>query len=147
MMFYVLAFLISFFQSSLISAFFPSILLSPNLLLVYLFLNLLKKEDLVKVFISGFFLDLFQDSLGFNISGFILFSMVLSLLRERYELPNRLSLIIFYFLLSSIEKLWTFFLFRWKYYVQIDPLIILLSYLVEIGFLLLMTKGYTNKQA
>lgn len=147
MIFYLFAFLLAFLQNSVISTLFPSFFLSPNILLSYLFLNLLREEDIKKVLISGLFLDLFQDSLGLNLSGFLLFGIGLGLLKEMFEFPSRVSLVVSYTLLSILEKSWTLLLYRWKYYIPLDPLALLLSYLIELSFLIFMAKGYITKQA
>ena len=77
MRFYLLALIIAFFQSSVLLALFLNLLTVPNLLLAYLYINLIKEEDhsLKKPLISGLFLDLFQDSLRLLISGYTFFSI------------------------------------------------------------------------
>ncbi|MFN3472243.1 MAG: hypothetical protein ACK4ZR_06555, partial [Aquificaceae bacterium] len=117
MRFYLFAIIIAFFQSSVLLALFHNLLTVPNLLLVYLFVNLLKEENhtLKKPIISGFLLDIFQDSLGLHISGYTFFSIWLSFLKARFDFPNRTSLLLTYTFLSLIEKLWVVILFRLRY--------------------------------
>lgn len=147
MRFYLFALILAFFQSSVLLALFHNLLLTPNLLLAYLFINLLKDEEykLEKAVISGFFLDILQDSLGLHISGYTFFSILLNFLRSRFEFPNRASLLLAYILLSVIEKLWVIFLFRLRYYVEINPLLFFLSYLVELSFIMFIFKWYFKR--
>lgn len=147
MRFYLFALIIAFFQSSVLLALFHNLLTVPNLLLAYLFINLLKEEgyNLKKAVIPGFLLDLFQDSLGLHISGYTFFSICLSLLKSRFEFPNRVSLLLAYAILSLAEKLWIAFLFRLRYHVEVSPILFFLSYLIELSFIIFISKGYFNK--
>ncbi|MFN3599312.1 MAG: hypothetical protein ACK4VK_06225 [Aquificaceae bacterium] len=145
MRFYFLALLLSFLQSAVFSGFFHNVFLAPNLLLVYLFLNLLKDDDIKKVIFAGLFLDVFQDSLGLNLSGFLLFYMIYNLFKARFEFPNRLSLVVIYTFLSLVEKAWVLFLFRIRFYTEISPINLLISYLIEISFMLLLLRWHRNE--
>ncbi len=144
MRFYLFAFIIAFFQSSILLAIFHNFLTAPNLLLVYLFINLVREEEclLKKAVLSGLFLDLFQDSLGLHISGHIFFSIVLSLLKARFEFPNIVSLFLVYAFLSILEKLWILFFFRLRYYAGIDPILLFLGLAIELTFAMLIIRRY-----
>jgi len=67
MRFYLFTLIIAFFQSSVLLALFHNLLTVPNLLLAYLFINLLKEEDhsLKKPLISGLFFGPVPRFLGF----------------------------------------------------------------------------------
>jgi len=147
MRFYLFTLIIAFFQSSVLLALFHNLLTVPNLLLAYLFINLLKEEDhsLKKPLISGLFLDLFQDSLGLHISGYTFFSIWLSFLKARFNLPSRAALLLAYIILSLVEKLWMVILFRLRYYLEINPLLFLLSYVIELSFIIFISRGYFNR--
>ncbi|MFN3976382.1 MAG: hypothetical protein ACK4LT_04885 [Aquificaceae bacterium] len=147
MRFYLFAIIIAFFQSSVLLALFHNLLTVPNLLLAYLFVNLLKEENhtLKKPIISGFLLDIFQDSLGLHLSGYTFFSIWLSFLKTRFDFPNRTSLLLTYTFLSLIEKLWVVILFRLRYYLEINPLLFLLSYAFELSFIIFISRGYFKK--
>jgi hypothetical protein len=147
MRFYLFALILAFFQSSVLLALFHNLLTVPNLLLAYLFVNLLREEDynLKKPLISGFFLDVFQDSLGLHISGYTFFSIWLSFLKARFDFPNRTSLLLAYTVLSLVEKLWVVILFRLRYYLEINPLLFLLSYVIELSFIIFISRGYFNR--
>ncbi|MFN3870881.1 MAG: hypothetical protein ACK4MW_05295 [Aquificaceae bacterium] len=145
MKFYFFAFILSFLQSAIFSGFFQNVFVAPNLILVYLFLNLLKDDGIKKVIFAGIFLDIFQDSLGLNLSGFLLFYLVFNLFKARFEFPSRLSLLVIYTILASVEKAWTLSLFRIRFYADINPIILFISYLVEIGFMLFLLRWYKNE--
>lgn len=147
MKFYIVAFLLAYFQSSVLLGVFHSTLITPNILLVYLFLNIFGESSywLRKAVIAGFFLDIFQDSLGLNLSGFVLFAMLLNLMRLRIEMPSRASMLIAYFLLSFIEKMWVIVLFRVRYYAELNLPLALLSFSLELLFLYLISRKYLPK--
>ncbi|MFN7064825.1 MAG: hypothetical protein ACK4OF_01550 [Aquificaceae bacterium] len=142
MSFYVFAFLIAFLQSAILSALFQSAFFTPNLLLGYLFLKLLEREDLKNIILAGLFLDLFQDSLGLNLSGFILFTLSLSLFKMRFELPSRLSIVAVYAILALLEKLWVLLLLRSNYHVELNLVTLFISYGIELGFVLFLSRWY-----
>ncbi len=148
MKFYIIAFLLAYFQSSVLIAVFYDMIVAPNLLLVYLFLNIFKDDSawLRKAIISGFLLDLFQDSLGLNLSGYVFFAMLFSLMRLRIEIPSRLSLLLAYLLLSITEKFWIIFLFRIKYYADLNLWLLPLSLAFELVFLYLISGRYLYRE-
>lgn len=148
MRFYIIALLLAYIQSSILATIFRSVLIAPDLLLAYLFFNLMQDDSrwLRKVLFSGLLLDLFQDSLGLNLSGYLVFAILLKIATGRFELPGRLSLLFAYVPLSVVKKLLVITLFRIKYYAEISPLLFLLGLCVEILFLYLISKGYTGKK-
>lgn len=137
MKFYIIAFLLAYFHGSVLITIFHNMLLSPNLILVYLFLHIFKEDKgwLRKAFITGFFLDLFLDSLGLHLSGHIFFAILFNMMMQRIEIPSRFSLIITYLLLSMLEKLWLILLFRIRYYVDLNLWLLPLSLTFEVLFL------------
>ena len=148
MKFYIIAFLLAYFQGAVLIAVFHNILIAPNLLLVYLFLNIFKEDNgwLRKAIITGFFLDLFQDSLGLNLSGHIFFAILFNIMKLRIELPSKLSLLLAYLLLSLFEKLWVVLLFRVKYYADLNLWLLPLSLAFEALFLYLTSGRYFRKE-
>jgi hypothetical protein len=50
-----------------------------------------------------------------------------------------------YTVLSLVEKLWVVVLFRLRYYLEINPLLFLLSYVIELSFIIFISRGYFNK--
>ncbi|MEJ7620126.1 MAG: hypothetical protein WKI46_04835 [Aquificaceae bacterium] len=148
MKFYIVAFLLAYFQSAVLIAVFHNMLMAPNLLLVYLFLSIFKEDNgwLRKAIITGFFLDLFQDSLGLNLSGHIFFAILFNIMKLRIELPSKLSLLLAYLLLSLFEKLWVVLLFRVKYYADLNLWLLLLSLAFESLFLYLISGRYFRKE-
>ncbi len=147
MKFYLIAFLLAYFQSSVLIAIFHNMLITPNPLLVYLFLNIFRENGgwLLRTITAGFFLDLFQDSLGLNLSGYIFFATLFSLMRSRVEIPNRLSLLFAYLPLSLMEKLWVIFLFRIRYYADLTLWLLPFSLFLETLFLYLISGRYFRK--
>ena len=148
MKFYIVAFLLAYFQSAVLIAVFHNMLMAPNLLLVYLFFSIFKDENgwLRKAIITGFFLDLFQDSLGLNLSGHIFFAILFNIMKLRIELPSKLSLLLAYLLLSLFEKLWVVLLFRVKYYADLNLWLLPLSLAFEALFLYLISGRYFRKE-
>lgn len=148
MKFYIIAFLLAYFQGAVLIAVFHNMLIAPNLLLVYLFLNIFKEDNgwLRKAIITGFFLDLFQDSLGLNLSGHIFFAILFNIMKLRIELPSKLSLLLAYLLLSLLEKLWVVLLFRVKYYADLNLWLLPLSLAFEALFLYLISGRYFRKE-
>lgn len=148
MKFYIVAFLLAYFQSAVLIAVFHNMLMAPNLLLVYLFLSIFKEDNgwLRKAIITGFFLDLFQDSLGLNLSGHIFFAILFNIMKLRIELPSKLSLLLAYLLLSLFEKLWVVLLFRVKYYANLNLWLLPLSLAFEALFLYLISGRYFRKE-
>ncbi len=148
MKFYIVAFLLAYFQGAVLIAVFHNMLIAPNLLLVYLFLNIFKEDNgwLRKAIITGFFLDLFQDSLGLNLSGHIFFAILFNIMKLRIELPSKLSLLLAYLLLSLFEKLWVVLLFRVKYYANLNLWLLPLSLAFEALFLYLISGRYLRKE-
>lgn len=148
MKFYIVAFLLAYFQSAVLIAVFHNMLMAPNLLLVYLFLSIFKEDNgwLRKAIITGFFLDLFQDSLGLNLSGHIFFAILFNIMKLRIELPSKLSLLLAYLLLSLFEKLWVVLLFRVKYYADLNLWLLPLSLAFEALFLYLISGRYFRKE-
>lgn len=148
MKFYIIAFLLAYFQGAVLIAVFHNMLIAPNLLLVYLFLNIFKEDNgwLRKAIITGFFLDLFQDSLGLNLSGHIFFAILFNIMKLRIELPSKLSLLLAYLLLSLFEKLWVVLLFRVKYYADLNLWLLPLSLAFEALFLYLISGRYFRKE-
>lgn len=148
MKFYIVAFLLAYFQGAVLIAVFHNMLIAPNLLLVYLFLNIFKEDNgwLRKAIITGFFLDLFQDSLGLNLSGHIFFAILFNIMKLRIELPSKLSLLLAYLLLSLLEKLWVVLLFRVKYYADLNLWLLPLSLAFEALFLYLISGRYFRKE-
>lgn len=148
MKFYIVAFLLAYFQGAVLIAVFHNMLMAPNLLLVYLFLSIFKKDNgwLRKAIITGFFLDLFQDSLGLNLSGHIFFAILFNIMKLRIELPSKLSLLLAYLLLSLLEKLWVVLLFRVKYYADLNLWLLPLSLAFEALFLYLISGRYFRKE-
>lgn len=149
MKFYIIAFLLAYFQSSILLAIFHSMLLTPNLLLVYLFLNILGEGNfwLRRAVLAGFFLDLFQDSLGLNLSGYVLFTTIFNLMKLRIEIPSRVSLLLAYIPLSLLEKLWVIALFRIRYYTELNIWLALLSFSLEVLFLYLISGRYLYRES
>lgn len=141
MKFTIIAFLLAYFQSSVLLAIFHSMWTIPNLLLVYLFLNILGDGGswLKRTLLAGFFLDLFQDSLGLNMSGYILFAMLVNFMKLRIEMPSRASLLLAYLGLTLVEKAWVILLFRIRYYAELNLWLIPLGLLVELLFLYLIS--------
>lgn len=148
MKFYIVAFLLAYFQGAVLIAVFHNMLIAPNLLLVYLFLSIFKEDNgwLRKAIITGFFLDLFQDSLGLNLSGHIFFAILFNIMKLRIELPSKLSLLLAYLLLSLLEKLWVVLLFRVKYYADLNLWLLPLSLAFEALFLYLISGRYFRKE-
>lgn len=148
MKFYIATFLLAYFQSSVLITVFHNILISPNLLLVYLFLNIFREDSLWlrRAIITGFFLDLFQDSLGLNTSGHIFFAILFNLMKLRIEIPSKLSLLIAYVLLSTLEKFWILLLFRIRYYADINLWLLPLSLVVEMLLLYIISGRYPNRE-
>ncbi len=148
MKFYIVAFLLAYFQGAVLIAVFHNMLMAPNLLLVYLFLSIFKEDNgwLRKAIITGFFLDLFQDSLGLNLSGHIFFAILFNIMKLRIELPSKLSLLLAYLLLSLLEKLWVVLLFRVKYYADLNLWLLPLSLAFEALFLYLISGRYFRKE-
>ncbi len=148
MKFYIVAFLLAYFQGAVLIAVFHNMLIAPNLLLVYLFLSIFKEDNgwLRKAIITGFFLDLFQDSLGLNLSGHIFFAILFNIMKLRIELPSKLSLLLAYLLLSLLEKLWVVLLFRVKYYANLNLWLLPLSLAFEALFLYLISGRYFRKE-
>ncbi|MEJ5339792.1 MAG: hypothetical protein ACK42C_06810 [Aquificaceae bacterium] len=149
MKFYIIAFFLAYFQSSVLLALFHSMLLTPNLLLLYLFLNILGEGNswLRRAVLAGFFLDLFQDSLGLNLSGFVLFATLFNLMKLRIEMPSRVSLLLVYALLSLVERLWVIALFRIRYYTELNIWLALLSFSLELLFLYLISGRYLYRES
>ncbi len=148
MRFYFLSFLLAYFQSSVLVALFHSMLVAPNLLLVYLFLTILKENKawLRRALIAGFFLDVFQDSLGLNLSGFVFFGVIFSLIRQRVDIPSKLSLILTYALLSWLERAWVIVLFRIRYYAEFDLWLLPISFALELLFLYFISGRYLRHE-
>ncbi len=148
MKFYVIAFLLAYFQSSVLIAIFHNMLIAPNLLLSYLFLHIFKEDNgwLRRAIITGFFLDLFQDSLGLNLSGYIFFAILLNLMKLRIEIPSRFSLLLAYFLLSLLEKFWIVLLFRIRYYAELSLPLLPLSLALELIFLYSISGRYFHRE-
>ncbi len=148
MRFYFLSFLLAYFQSSVLVALFHSMLVAPNLLLVYLFLTMLKENKawLRRALIAGFFLDVFQDSLGLNLSGFVFFGVIFSLIRQRVDIPSKLSLILTYALLSWLERAWVIVLFRIRYYAELDLWLLPISFALELLFLYFISGRYLRHE-
>lgn len=148
MKFYIFAFLLAYFQSSALIALFHSFLFVPNLLLVYFFLELARDEGygLKRALFSGFFLDLLQDSLGLNLFGYTLFTLMVNAIKTRFEFAHRFSFLFAYALFSSIEKLFIFLLFRLKYFLEFNLWLTLLGFFTELGFLLFLLKWYHRKE-
>lgn len=146
MRFYLFSFLIAYFQSSVLLAVFQNALLVPNLLLVYLFLNLLNEEDygLKKALPSGFFLDLFQDSFGLHLSGYVFFTIGLNFVKQRYHFPSRLSVVLVYIFLSILERLWTVIIFRSRYYLEFNLWLALLGFFIEWITLAVFLRRYSK---
>ncbi|RMH79653.1 MAG: hypothetical protein D6674_07105 [Acidobacteria bacterium] len=142
MRFYIITFLLSYIQSSLFLALFHNFLLTPDLTLVYLLLNLAHEErlNLKKPIYAGLLLDILQDSLGLQLSGKLFFALALSIVRLRVEFTGRLSLIVAYIPLSLLQKLLMFILFRIKYYTDVNILLLIGSLMIEVLFLTLMAK-------
>lgn len=134
MSFYLFAFLTAYLQSSFLLALFGSSLFTPNFLLAYLFLHLMKEEGygLKKTLASGLFLDLLQDTPGLNLSGYLLFTLVLNLLKARVEFPTVLSMSLTYLFLTLLERLAVFVVFRLKYFVEFKPVLLVLSLSLEL---------------
>jgi hypothetical protein len=143
MMFYLIAVALAFVQSSLLTALFQSLLIVPNLLLTYLFLNMLKGDySMKKPLISGMLLDIFQNSLGLHTSGFLIFSLLFKLISSRYEFPTPASLTVVYGVLSLIEKLWVFGIFRVKFLIYINLPLLLASLLIEMLILYFISRRH-----
>lgn len=147
MKFYIIALLLAYFQSSVLLALFQNTLTTPNLLLVFLFLNLVHDEtkSLRKAFFSGFFLDAFQDSMGLHMSAHVLFILLLHFFRQRLDFPTRLSLLILYVGLSFVEKVWILLLLRMKYFIEINLLSAMVGYTIELLFLLFVMRFYNRR--
>lgn len=142
MRFYIITFLLSYIQSSFLLALFHNFLLTPDLTLVYLFLNLAHDEklNLKKPMYAGLLLDILQDSFGLQLSGKLFSALALSILRLRVEFTGRLSLVVAYIPLSLLQKLLMFTLFRIKYYTDVNILLLISSLVIEVLFLTLIAK-------
>ncbi|MEJ7554914.1 MAG: hypothetical protein WKI50_03135 [Aquificaceae bacterium] len=148
MKFYIIAFLLAYFQASVLTNIFHNMLLSPNFLLAYLCLYLFREDRgwLKKASITGFFLDLFLDSLGLHLSGHIFFAILFNMMRQRIEIPSKFSLLIAYFFLSLLEKLWLILLFRLKYYTDFNLWLLPLSLTFEVVFLYLISGKQLSRE-
>lgn len=116
----------------------------PNLLLAYLFFELMREKGygLKKATFSGLSLDLLQDSLGLHLFSHTLFTMAVNAMKSRFELLNRSSLLLAYVPLSLMERLCLFALFRLKYFSEFKPGLTLLGFLLEFIFLLIISRWY-----
>ena len=148
MKFYIIVFLLAYFQASVLTNIFHNMLLSPNFLLSYLCLYLFREDRgwLKKASITGFFLDLFLDSLGLHLSGHIFFAILFNMMRQRIEIPSKFSLLIAYFFLSLLEKLWLILLFRLKYYTDFNLWLLPLSLTFEVVFLYLISGKHLSRE-
>ncbi len=141
MRFYLIAFLLAFVQSSLLTGMFVSSLYAPDLVLLYLFYSLYSQPqpDIRKPVISGFFLDLMYDTLGWNMSGKLMASFFLELIKSRYLLVSHLSVLVSYMMVALLEHAFRFFLFRVKYYYSFSPALFILGLFTESLFLMMFT--------
>ncbi|MFN3814194.1 MAG: hypothetical protein ACK4SM_06190 [Aquificaceae bacterium] len=141
MRFYLIAFLLAFVQSSLLTGIFVSSLYAPDLVLLYLFYSLYAQTrlDIEKPVISGFFLDLMYDTLGWNMLGKLTASFFLELIKSRYILVSRLSVLVSYMAVAILEHALRFFLFRLKYYYSFSPALFMLGLVTEGLFLMTFT--------
>lgn len=144
MTFYLVAFLLAYFQSSVLFAFFQSSLFAPNMVLAYLFLELMKEEGygLKKALASGLFLDILQDSLGLHLFANTLLALLVNLLKERLDFPSRLSITLLYGAMALGERFITFFIFRLKYYTEFSLWLTLVGFFVEMLFFLTILRRY-----
>jgi rod shape-determining protein MreD len=141
--------LLAFIQASVMTGLFVSNLYVPDLVLLYLFLHTSKQEkvDVKKPLISGLYLDLMYDTLGWNISGKLLVSLLLEIFKSRWEFATRLSLMIFYSFVALLEHLFRYILFRLKYYYPFDLRTFSLGFFLELFLLYLLTLFIIKKNA
>ncbi|MCS6999023.1 MAG: rod shape-determining protein MreD [Aquificaceae bacterium] len=144
MKFYLLAPLLAYFQSSVLMVFFQSFLFAPNLLLAYLFIELMREKGygLKKGAFSGLLLDLLQDSLGLHLFSHTLFTMAINAMKSRFEPLKRFSLLLAYVPFSLMERLCLFVLFRLKYFAEFRLGLALVGFLLEFIFLLILLRWY-----
>jgi rod shape-determining protein MreD len=149
MKFYIISMLLAFIQASVMTGLFVSNLYVPDLVLLYLFLHTSKQEkvDVKKPLISGLYLDLMYDTLGWNISGKLLVSLLLEIFKSRWEFATRLSLMIFYSFVALLEHLFRYILFRLKYYYPFDLRTFSLGFFLELFLLYLLTLFIIKKNA
>jgi len=133
-MFYLLLALVLFLQSSVFVGIFGSYLFVPDLLLAFLFLsNARGPTNYARGFIGGFLLDVLLDTLGWHASGKLLALYVLSFIKRKFFIETLPSLMVAYSIVALLEHAYRLFLFRSKFYYPLEPIPLLIGFLVELA--------------
>ncbi|ADC90003.1 hypothetical protein Thal_1372 [Thermocrinis albus DSM 14484] len=138
MKFYWVVFLIAFLQSSVMVPLMGSYLYVPDFVLVVLYTHtvFLERVEYRKGIMSGLFLDILQDSLGWHIAGKTFFLMMIDVVKSRVFLLDRYTFILVYLMMSLMEHFLRLSLFRIKYYYPLSLSRIALQIGLEMLFLL-----------
>jgi hypothetical protein len=133
-MFYLLLALVLFLQSSVLVGIFGSYLFVPDLLLSLLFLsNVRGPTSYPRGFIGGFLLDVLLDTLGWHASGKLLALFVLSFIKRKFFIETLPSLMVAYLIVALLEHSYRLLLFRSKFYYPLEPIPLLIGFLVELA--------------
>jgi len=133
-MFYLLLALVLFLQSSVLVGIFGSYLFVPDLLLALLFLSsVIGPSNYAKGFIGGFLLDVLLDTLGWHASGKLLALFVLSFIKRKFFIEILPSLMVAYLIVALLEHAYRLLLFRSKFYYPLEPIPLLIGFLVELA--------------
>jgi rod shape-determining protein MreD len=132
-MFYLLLALVLFLQSSVLVGIFGSYLFVPDILLSLLFLSSVRgPTNYARGFIGGFLLDVLLDTLGWHASGKLLALFVLSFIKRKFFIETLPSLMVAYLIVALLEHSYRLLLFRYKFYYPLEPVPLLIGFLVEL---------------
>jgi rod shape-determining protein MreD len=133
-MFYLLLVFVLFLQSSVLVGIFGSYLFVSDLLLALLFLSSVRgPTNYAKGFIGGLLLDVLLDTLGWHASGKLLALYVLSFIKRKFFIETLPSLMVAYFIVALLEHSYRLLLFRSKFYYPLEPIPLLIGFLVELA--------------
>jgi rod shape-determining protein MreD len=133
-MFYLLLALVLFLQSSVLVGIFGSYLFVPDLLLALLFLSSVRgPTNYARSFIGGVLLDVLLDTLGWHASGKLLALFVLSFIKGKFFIETISSLMVVYLIAALLEHSYRLLLFRSKFYYPLEPVPLLIGFLVELA--------------
>jgi len=133
-MFYLLLALVLFLQSSVLVGIFGSYLFVSDLLLALLFLsNARGPTNYPRGFIGSFLLDVLLDTLGWHASGKLLALFVLSFIKRKFFIETLPSLMVAYLIVALLEHAYRLLLFRYKFYYPLEPIPLLIGFLVELA--------------
>jgi rod shape-determining protein MreD len=106
----------------------------PDLLLSLLFLsNARGRTNYPRGFIGGFLLDVLLDTLGWHASGKLLALFVLSFIKGKFFIETLPSLMVAYLIVALLEHAYRLLLFRSKFYYPLEPIPLLIGFLVELA--------------